>query len=98
MLKRIMNILNYAHIMLNYVMVINLCPLTQSTPVSLTGCSASEFVYSKLASEAENGYLDLRIYLVTRTSKKSPCGDYDRKGKLLCLLYYAAMIPALRYA
>ena len=58
MLKRI---LNYAHIMLNYVMVINLCPLTQSTPVSLTLCSASEFVYSKLASEAENGYLDLFI-------------------------------------
>jgi len=36
------------------------------------GCSGSEFVCSKLASEAENGYLDLRIYLVTQTSKKAP--------------------------
>ena len=34
-------------IMLNYVMVINLCPLTRST------CFTSKFVDGKLSSEAE---------------------------------------------
>ena len=37
----------------------NLCPLTYSTCLTSIGCSASEFVYSKLASETENGFLDL---------------------------------------
>ena len=43
--------------MLNY--VCNLCPLTYGTCLANIGCSASEFVYSKLGSETESGYLDL---------------------------------------
>ena len=51
--------MNYHAHMLNYVVVINLCPLTHSTCLTNIGCSASEVVDGKLVSEAENGYLDL---------------------------------------
>ena len=51
-----------------YVMVISLCPLTQSTWVDYGG----EFVDSKLASEAENTLTVSRPnLLVTSMSKKS---------------------------
>ena len=52
-------IMNYAHVMLNYVVMIDLCPLTYGMCFTNIGCSASEVVYSKLASVTENGYLDL---------------------------------------
>ena len=86
-------IMFYVRIMLNYVVVNNLCPLTQSTCLTIKQYIGGEFVHGILARGAKNALTVSRPSLCVISTSKSPNEEYNQKN-----FRYYAMLKALYYA
>ena len=83
-----------------YIMVINLCSLTQSICLTIKWHSGDELVDSKLASEAENALNVPRPRHPVIWTSKDPNGrkSYYARSKHYIRHKHAPMLPTPHYA